>query len=181
MNIIEILKIFDINGWDICKDESGDQYCEVILDDKILTVIPNFRAYSDYEVLKMNYSLSNVGFKEVASTIFGASHRYPMIAKKDKIKVKSIEKNDIELAIENILSWGKCQKIEEILNAFRLNCPDAPGQSQLYHLSALAVAGDVDKLECYDKYLSNGNRLNLVPMITQEMLKRAIDISKSFG
>ena len=48
----------------------------------------------------------------------------------------------------------------------------------LYHLAALSILGDAERLNEYLIYFQNGNRLGFVPYITEDMIYRALNISR---
>jgi hypothetical protein len=48
---------------------------------------------------------------------------------------------------------------------------------QICHLAALAWKGNLDKLIEYQESFKRGHRLSFVPMITADMVDRALDIA----
>ncbi len=48
----------------------------------------------------------------------------------------------------------------------------------LRHLAALAIAGDVERLNSYKNSFEKGDRLGFVPYITVDMIDRAILIAQ---
>jgi hypothetical protein len=75
---------------------------------------------------------------------------------------------------EKAISWARSQNIESGLMGYRNLPTDAKGAMPLRHLAALAVAGDVERLEGYKKSFDMGDRLGFVPYITASMIDRAI-------
>ena len=79
----------------------------------------------------------------------------------------------IEEQIESI------QKIdmEKVIKDFAANCPDRPSMRQIMHLAALAWMADFNTLTDYQKIFARGHRMNFVPMISQAMIERALDMA----
>lgn len=62
-----------------------------------------------------------------------------------------------------------------VLARCRAECPDFEGGLQLCHLAALALAGDGARLRDYHGRMLAGDRLNFVPMITPDLVQRAVE------
>ncbi|RMQ97899.1 hypothetical protein ALP94_02834 [Pseudomonas savastanoi pv. glycinea] len=75
---------------------------------------------------------------------------------------------------ESAISWARSQNIESGLMFYRNLPTDSKGAMPLRHLAALAIAGDVERLDGYKKSFEVGDRLGFVPYITDAMIDRAL-------
>ena len=72
------------------------------------------------------------------------------------------------------MSWARSLNIESGLMVYRSLPTDSKGAMPLRHLAALAIAGDVERLDGYKKNFEMGDRLGFVPYITDGMIDRAV-------
>lgn len=176
----ETLPILQELGWECGKDEAGDVYCQIERDGKQVQVIPTIRRLSDHFRISLMPSISTKEFSAAVTRIFGRPNDHaPIIVSnlKDE-KVPVVTKEDIVRVAEQALSWASLQDIQAGLAAYRSLPTDAKGARPLRHLAALALAGDVDRLQSYKRSFDQGDRLGFVPYITTEMIERAISIAQ---
>lgn len=84
--------------------------------------------------------------------------------------------DDASECIRRVHSWRQSYSPQrEIEKLAKSPVPDVGG-GQLLHLAALAYLADYDTLLDYQKIFRQGQRLNFVPMITSEMIDRAVHI-----
>lgn len=181
----EIIAILETHGWSCGKDEVGDRYCTLKVDGKEVHILPSADKRSDHFIVCFMSSVSTGEFSEAASFIFGEARTHqPIIvdfASPDE-KLVSVSADDILRVAEKAISWACSQDIEAGLAAFRSVLPvDAKGTMPINHLAALAIAGEIERLEGYKRSFDKGDRLGFVPYITADMIDRAIMIAKKHG
>jgi hypothetical protein len=79
--------------------------------------------------------------------------------------------------MQGILRELKAESLDHYIDEFKSNCPDRPSMRQVCHLTALAWTADVTTLSEYEGIFRKGKRLNFVPMITKEMIDRALQVA----
>jgi hypothetical protein len=77
--------------------------------------------------------------------------------------------------IERTLDVATEEPLERYLSRAKIERPDGPSIPQLCHLGALAWSGDYSTLLDYEAVFKKGMRMNFVPMITAEMIDRALE------
>lgn len=80
-----------------------------------------------------------------------------------------------EQLVERTLNLATEEPLESYLARFKVERPDGPSIPQLCHLGALAWSGDYSPLLDYEAIFKKGKRLNFVPMVTLEMIERALE------
>lgn len=185
-DVIEFLKR---SGWQCKRDEVGDQYCLLDQDDRQLQVIPTLREGKDpktgeyYKTLAFLESVSTYNFINAANYILDEKNDHkPMIKpwqSEFRQRMPDFSLEDIESLVHRLIVWSKNQDIDVALREYQMECPDRPGQKQIYHVAALALAGNVNKLEYYQKSFASDDRLNFVPMVTSGIINRAVELAKN--
>jgi len=131
--------------------------------------------------LGINCSISHKESSMLVSRIFGdaASEHQSIKWETRHTKVASLDEADsaFRQLLNEEVAAARAMKFEEIMKEFAASCPDRPSIRQLLHLAALAWKGDFDTLMDYEKVFERGHRLNFVPMITRDMIRRAVEIA----
>ncbi|AGI26880.1 hypothetical protein H681_25065 [Pseudomonas sp. ATCC 13867] len=127
-------------------------------------------------------SISSKQFSEVVSFIYGEGVKHDPVIVSNELpeKLSELSANDVVRLSEKAVSWAHAQNLEDGLAAYRNLPTDAKGAMPIRHLAALAIAGEVDRLESYRRSFEQGDRRGFVPYITSEMLDRAIFIAQKY-
>ena len=175
-----MLSVLEDLGWKCDKDEAGDFYCLLEYGDGQLQIIPTIRKCSDHFRVSLMPSISTKRFSAAASKILGESidHDPIVVSNLEDNKIPVVSKEDIVRIAEKVLSWASAQDIEAGLAIYRDLPTNAKGARPLRHLAALALAGDVERLQSYKRSFDRGDRLDFVPYISVEMIERGIVIAK---
>ena len=132
--------------------------------------------------LLLDYSFSTVSFSEAVSTISGRSSEHePMTSMTERIKVNDVTESLIKNVSDQVIQWGSSQSEEQLLQVLHESERAITGQKQLYHLAALALAGEYKKLESYQNTYEREAEPIFVPMIKKAMIDRAVILSKRYG
>jgi hypothetical protein len=178
MNTNDVIRIFTELGWAHGKDEVGDDYCEIDLGGFTLGMMPKVKELMSDKVLRISYALSALPFTQAVSGIMNKKTSYePFSTGSTSIRASDFTRDDILAEVKKAIAWGESESYENTLMEYRKNCPDYPGLMQVYHLAALALAGDVKKLYEYQLNFERGETQNFVPMIKKEMLILAAEIA----
>ena len=178
----ELVSILRKNEWICRRDNAGGFYCRNRPDENLrVQLIPYIRAYSGKFLVSLDPSVSSREFCETFDVVHGepGCDFSPIFVNNDSPEMLTTisEETVLRLSVEAI-SWAKCQDIEAGLTAYRSLPTDAKGEMPLRHLAALAIAGDVERLNSYKNSFEKGDRLGFVPYITVDMIDRAILIAQ---
>ena len=73
--------------------------------------------------------------------------------------------------------WAKQKTLEVQVKKFCKEIPDKPPTAQKAHILALAYAADFNTLLDYQQTFEKGHRLNFAPVITKDVIDRAVAIA----
>ncbi|MBB2885588.1 MULTISPECIES: hypothetical protein [Pseudomonas] len=168
-------------GWICSKDEVGDYFCVKDIEEVKIQVIPSVGERSDHFRVSLTPSVSTKEFSEVVAFVLGEGSGYSpvIVSNEPPEKLPNFSSDDVLRMSEKAISWARSQNIESGLMVYRNLPTDAKGAMPLRHLAALAIAGDVERLEGYKKSFEMGDRLGFVPYITADMIDRAVLKAKS--
>lgn len=177
----ELIYMLNKQGWLCKKDEVGDYSCVKSIDDNLdVKIIPYFRRVGERIHMSLQSSISSKKFSEAVQVIFGKKTGFtPVVVSKEPcMEFASISAEDVQRLSDGAISWAQSQGLGAGLSAYRNLPTDAKGEMPLRHLAALAIAGDVERLNSYKNSFEKGDRLGFVPYITVDMIDRAILIAQ---
>ncbi|MFI8982640.1 DUF6990 domain-containing protein [Ectopseudomonas khazarica] len=176
----ELVSIMEEQGWTCKKDEVGDCFCIIVVDNIQIQVIPFIGKRADHFRVSLAPSISSREFSEAVGFIYGEGRDYsPIIfSNEPPKKLASLSAEDVLQLADEAISWALSQSLEDGLTAYRGLPTAAKGAMPLRHLAALAITGDVERLEGYKQSFAEGDRLGFVPYITVDMVDRAILIAR---
>lgn len=163
-------------GWVCSKDEVGDYFCVIDVDEIKVQIIPSVRKRSDHFRASLMPSVSTREFSETVAFVRGEGSGYSpiIVSNEPPEKLPKFSSDDVLRMSESAISWARSQNIESGLMFYRNLPTDSKGAMPLRHLAALAIAGDVERLDGYKKSFEVGDRLGFVPYITDAMIDRAL-------
>jgi hypothetical protein len=175
----DVLLAFKELGWKTAKDEGGEHYAIFELGSFLVQVILKLEPRKEGKSLQCYFSVSNKELDVAAARIFGERETHtPLITDSDNLRQPDFTFEDIRALSARLIEWARRQDIDAALKGLRELPTDAKGAMPLRHLAALALAGDVDRLEYYQRGFEAGDRLGFVPYISKEMIDRAVEIAK---
>ncbi|MGY2339116.1 DUF6990 domain-containing protein [Pseudomonas sp. SDO5532_S415] len=172
----DVVSILKAQGWVCSKDEVGNYFCVTDIGGVKVQVIPSVGERPDHFRVSLIPSVSTEEFSETVAFVQGEGSGYSpvIVSNEPPEKLPDFSGDDVLRMSEKAISWARSQNIESGLMGYRNLPTDAKGAMPLRHLAALAVAGDVERLEGYKKSFDMGDRLGFVPYITASMIDRAI-------
>jgi hypothetical protein len=124
-------------------------------------------------------------FSEAYDYIDGVKHDYTPICKNWTLGEKIVELTPAEVSrlSENAISWALSQNLEEGLTEYRNLPTNSKGAMPARHLAALAIAGDIERLEYYKRCFDQGDRLGFAYALHESQVNYPAQISavKSIG
>ena len=97
------------------------------------------------------------------------------------IRVPEIAEEHVRQASERSIAWAEEQDLDAELKALAALPTDASGTGPILHLAALAVSGDVAKLQSYQTTFEAGDRLGFVPYIKRDFIDRAVALAGEYA
>ena len=179
----DFISILEAQGWICGKDGVGDSFCLFGAGGLEVQIIPSVAVRSDHFRVSLAPSVSIKEFSDVVNFIFGGARGHvPIISNKEPPeKLAALSSDDVQRLSTRVISWARSQSIEAGLTAYRSLPTDAKGAMPLRHLAALAITGDLGRLEDYKKSFETGDRLGFVPYIAADMIDRAVLIAQKKG
>lgn len=172
----DVVSILMEQGWVCSKDEVGDYFCLTDVGGVEVQIIPSVRKRSDHFRVSLMPSVSTKKFSETVAFVRGEGSGYSpvIVSNEPPEKLPKFSSDDVLRMSEKAISWARSQNIESGLMVYRNLPTDSKGAMPLRHLGALAIAGDVERLDGYKKRFEMGDRLGFVPYITDGMIDRAL-------
>lgn len=161
------------------KDRDG-AYWEVKEGGFVLQAEPFATRHSEGVTCGFDCALSHVEFARIGNAIMG-------VKPGDFLQMKGFQKlaevpnevalpQQVEAQMRELVHELKHASLPYYIEKFSVTLPQ-PSMPQVCHLTALAWKGNLDKLIEYEESFAQGHRLGFVPMITADMIDRALDIA----
>ncbi|SEH64430.1 hypothetical protein SAMN05660691_00590 [Rheinheimera pacifica] len=181
MNEKELLETLIGEGWRVSSDEVGDQYCRKEKNGMLVQLLPYIKRRSNHYRLGLMPSLSTRQFSEAVSYICDTEVDFEPIVSSNlpATKLSYVSQGSVLDLLDSAEKWAESQCIEDGLRRYCELQTDCKGAYPLRHLAALAVAGEVSRLEDYASSFLQGNRLGFVNYIKKEFIDRAAAFSKT--
>jgi len=166
-------------GWSAFKDEVGDRYTKYFLPDRVVQIIYGIEKIRENQKFGSTLTLTTVEFSRACSEIHDKPGDTPLISawKGIDIRAPEILEQHIHQASNQAVEWARAQDLRKALHDHAALPTDAPGARPLLHLAALAILGDVERLNLYRSSFEAGNKLGFVNYITKEYIDRALEVA----
>ena len=175
-------------GWIYIKDENNDKYFLKNHGNLQIILTPVLEKRGEIFYFNFDPSVSTVEFSQACSYIIREEKDFYYLICRHGLLAPSIEKGEPESEFEFInidifnsllneaVTWAKYQDIDKSLKYYAEAPTTWPGIAPLYHLAALVIQGNKERLEYYRQSFLNGDRLGFVPYITDEVIGRAVEL-----
>ena len=164
-------------GWSFRKDSAGPNCLYISRDGEVLEAICQFKKTSSCEILSLALGCCLDEFDELAEKIYGRK-RPRLYLSQGKIKktAEIISDEDVLGLDKEAKAWWGDQDNSLQIKKWSERAPIG-GLNQFIHISALAFWGDFNRLMDYRESFISGKSSYFVPMITEDMLARAVDVA----
>lgn len=184
MKMKETTQLLESMGWSIYVDEVGDKVAHFVLDDRIVDIIYGIKKFSQDEQYEAIISTSTSKFSEACMEIRGRGGSYTPLASAKKglqIRAQEILEDHVRQASDDAIEWARAQDLKSALQEYAELPTSAPGARPVWHLAALAVLGDIERLRFYQKCFEAGDNCGFVPFITKDYIDRALSLAQRFS
>jgi hypothetical protein len=182
MNKKDVLKQFELIGWQTETDEVGDKVASFDLPDRKLRIIPDIRRIRGEQQLAISPTLSTETFSGMCANIRARGSSYtPMIRawKGIKILVPEVQREHVLQVSDEAITWANQQDLQNALLEHAALPTNAPGARPIWHLAALVILGDVSKLRLYRSSFAAGDTLDFVNYVTADYIERANKLAET--
>lgn len=176
------------NGWQEHRTDAGRCFAK---NDGNQFIVLNLREIflTDQQKLELNWFLHSMKLFNIVQTISPNKLRdwLPLTVMSDdpreqKVSLSVSDSEDFvysqaEEIVNELVDWGRNVDVDQTIRAIASSPIPNVGGAQLKHLAALAYVGDFNTLMDYQQVFKKGKRMNFVPMITPEMIDRAVGIA----
>lgn len=179
----EVTDVLKALGWRTYTDEVGDKSTRFCLPDRTVQIIYGIRKYGDEQQLETTLSASSNAFSHGCKTIDSALGSYAPLVRSRKgltYQVPEILEEHVRQASDEAIAWAQEQDLDRALRDHAASPTNAPGARPIWHLAALALLGDIEKLKFYQASFAAGDRLGFVPYVTKDYIDRAVAVAEGF-
>jgi hypothetical protein len=171
-----------LNVGAVLKKDRDGRYWEMEVNQFVIHLEPFIRQNSRLanSWLGLECSVAHCEFSKLANLITAdpPSSFMPISWFQKSLDVSSTEslQSAAHALLESCLQDVRSCNIESLIDTYILERPDRPSMKQILHLAALSWRADRATLEAYVEAFERGNHLNFVPMITRQMIEKAIAV-----
>lgn len=174
---MKIVDFFVDLGWSFRKDSAGSICLYISKYGRFLEGIYQFKKTSSCEILLLTLGCCSDEFDDVAERVYGKKRSRLYLSQEEIRKTaKVIDDKDVLGLDKEAKAWWEAQDNGLQIKKWSERVGNG-GVNQLMHVSALAFLGDFNRLMDYRETFVDGKSPLFVPMITQEMLARAVDVA----
>jgi len=180
MKIKEATDILKSIGWKTYMDE-GSRRASLKLLDRTVEIGYIIRRFPHDEKFSASPALYTDEFSAACSRIENVpDDDMPFIVPWNwpGVRVPEIKEEHVHQASQMAIDWAKEQDLHQGLLAHAALPTTAFGLKPVWHLAALALLGDIEKLKFYQASFEAGDRLGFLPYITKDYIDRAVAIAK---
>lgn len=176
-------------GWRGGRDEIGDRYAEIRIDQLVLSAIIGRRdtRWSGNEdgllIFQIGGSITTDAISAAYTILFNPKKKLSQNCIISQHEAPEIKKNvvsyhDIERISDHLIDWATNIDIDAGLKELRELPTDSLGDMPARLLAALAEAGEVETLERYQRSFAYRDCLGFVPYITDKFIDRALEFAR---
>lgn len=180
MNIREVTKTLKSLGWLTFTDEVGDKFTHFHLPGSTVQIIYGLDRIRGEQKLGAMLSLTTDSFSEACSEIRGEKYTYyPLVRAWSGLDIRTPEilEEHVRQASDEAIAWAQAQDLDHALQEYAALPTTAPGARPVWHLGALAVLGDIERLKSYQARFEAGDRLGFVNYVTKDFIDRAVALA----
>lgn len=169
-------------GWSITKDDVGDKMAVFVLPDRNASIFPVVRKLSGGQQLSTTLSMTTEPFSKACMCITGPGYgsHSPLVRAWKGLRViaPEIMETHVQQFSDEAIAWTKEQDVDKALKEHAALSTDAPGARPIWHLAALALLGEIEKLKSYQASFAAGDRLGFVPYISKDFIDRSVELAE---
>ncbi|WP_273783972.1 DUF6990 domain-containing protein [Bartonella sp. AU15XJBT] len=160
--VSEDLKRMD---WTVYRDKNYNRNAYFISKDRIINMVYDLDKEEETALISFKVSLSTLGFSTAYRSIFISAPQYIALKEAEEVyTVSSIELDEGKLKqiCTDMLEWADRQNVNQIIYDYAALSPDSEYDLARFHLIALILIGDVEKLKFYKESLKDQNFSSLI-------------------
>ena len=170
-------------GWHLFSS-NGERWGEYELPDRYMTMFYKVKHLVSGQRLEIRPGVSTRSF-QIVYTIIEAGNGYapPLdfyhVPEKGSL-VESITPYYIETLLSPAIEWARSRDIVAPIKKMLDFPTSAKGDGPIRHFTALAMTGDIEKLQYYQSSFAAGDRLGFVPYVDLSYIERAIKVAEEY-
>jgi len=183
MKIKEATEILKSIGWQTYKEE-GDRGAYFQLPDRTVDIGYEIKRFIDEQKFSVGLSLSTDAFSAICSRIRDEKNAYWQLIKAwnwPGIYAPEIKEEHIHQASNAALDWAKQQDLQQGILERAALPTSSYGVRPIFHLAALVLLGDIEKLKSYQACFAADDRLDFNPHITKDHIDRAVELAEQYA
>lgn len=180
----EVTKVLKRLGWSAFTDDVGDKYTQFRLSDRAVQINYRVRKHGQEQQLDATLSTSTDAFSNSCKDVDPGYGAYAPLIRSPKglcYQFPLITEDHVRQASDDAIEWARAQDLKSTLQEYAELPTSAPGARPVWHLAALAVLGDIERLRFYQKCFEVGDNCGFVPFITKDYIDRALSLAQRFS
>lgn len=181
MKNADVTRVLKLLGWLCYTDEVGDKYTHFRLPDRVVQIVYGVRKYGGEQQFEATLSLTTESFSSACFEIRDRGGKStPLVRSRSGLvtQVPVVLEEHVRQASGEAIAWAKDQDLDKALREYEALPTTAPGARPVWHLGALAVLGDVHRLQSYQASFESGDRLGFVNYVTKDYIDRAVILAE---
>lgn len=178
----QIVEILRNSGWQK-KTWDGDEIFLKIFGNAFVTINVLVKQLLAGHAIDITGGWGRIDFNTVLQEVMADENSYPLEYKKFRLKTNKLDEamTFVAESAAQLEQLAKDFDFDKKLKELIASRPDRPSLPQVFHLAGLAYSGNVNELDDYDRTFAKGHRLNFVPMISHDYIKRALKVGHRAG
>lgn len=184
MNVKQVASSLTAIGWSVGRDNVGDFFAERDLGDRRIQMVFGIRKLSEETVLYCVLSVTTEVFSNACAEIYGDRSQKlgaPLVRawRSPELRAKEIGEAEVKALSAAAWQWAVEQDLRQAIIDYSRLPTSAPGARPIWHLAALSILRDAERLEAYLTSMKAGDRLGFVNYVSVDMIARALKLAQS--
>ncbi len=170
-------------GWTVYRDKNYNRNAYFISKDRIINIVYELNKEGETPLVSFKVSLSPLVFSTAYRHIFPSRPQYIALKEAEEVYTVSsteLDEGKLKQICADILEWADRQNVNQIIYDYAVVFPDSEYDFAQFHLIALILIGDVEKLKSYKESFRKGNPLGFVKGITKYTNNNALSLARGY-
>ncbi|EJF98516.1 hypothetical protein MEI_00488, partial [Bartonella vinsonii subsp. arupensis Pm136co] len=164
-------------GWTVYRDKNYERNAYLIGKDRLINIVYSLDTKGKSPVVAFKASFSTLGFSTAYRYSFSKMPQYMPLKEAEEVYMlfdAEIDEGKLKQICANIFEWADRQNVNQIIYDYAALPPDSELDLVKYHLVALILIGDIEKLKFYKESFREKNYLGFVKGITKDVIEEVL-------
>ena len=182
MNLEELAEEFERLGWEVSEADWQERLAVCQRSDRNVSVIIGISEMLGRERLTMLPAVESRALADACSMIdpgYAQSSPYQKDRGFIEVSVPEFLEQHVRHASEKAIAWAERQDLDDAIAEYAVPSADSRREFPIWHLAALALAGDSHRLNAYLKSFDAGKPLGFPRSTKRDHIARALELAES--